>query len=254
MPEEPLYLVKIPLRAERLIAIAKRRGISLRSLDDGYLTHCLLTELWQSQAPAPFVLRGNGRTLDIWGYSRTAGSALIEHARAFGDPGILGAIDDLDTISSRPIPQFDHGRRVGFLLRVCPVARLANASNGQHAGAEVDVFLAKAFGAGANGPPSRDHVYREWLKERLGDTTVCGARVADVRIAAISRTRLVRRTQGTERQAKTLERPDVRFEGELTIEDGGVFVRFLARGVGRHKAFGFGAMMIVPPGTSYPNS
>jgi CRISPR system Cascade subunit CasE len=140
------------------------------------------------------------------------------------------------------------------LLRACPVARLVNAGNGHHGGAEVDVFLARSFSVGSNGTLSREDVYRDWLTGRLADTTVCGVHVVQVRIAALSRTRLVRRTQGAERQAKTLERPDVHFEGDLIVEDGNAFIRLLARGVGRHKAFGFGAMMVVPPGTSYPNT
>lgn len=254
MSEAPLHLLKIPLRADRLVAIARRRGIRLSSLDDGYLTHCLLTELWQSRAPAPFVVRGRGRILDVWGYSRSDSAALIEHTRAFGDPEIMGAIDNIDAISSRTIPQFAAGCRVGFLLRACPVARLVNASNGHHAGAEVDVFLAKSFDPGRNSPVSREDVYREWLKDKLSDTAICGIRVVQVRIAALSRTRLVRRTQGAERKAATLERPDVRFDGDMIVEDGNAFVQLLARGVGRHKAFGFGAMLVVPPGTAYPNT
>lgn len=254
MAEEPLHLMRVPLRAERLVALAKRRHISIRNLDDGYLAHCLLTELWQSHAPAPFVLRGGARSLDVWGYARSDAPTLVEHARAFGDPGIVQAIDDLNAISSRPMPIFERGRRVGFLLRACPVARLANVGNGHHAGAEVDVFLAKSLSAASNGSVTREHVYGQWLNERLADTGTCGARIDQVRIAALSRARLVRRTQGDDRRAKTLERPDVRFEGDLIVEDGETFLSFLARGVGRHKAFGFGAMMIVPPNTTYPTA
>lgn len=251
MAEETLHLVKVPLRADRLVAIAKRRQINVRSLDEGYLTHCLLAELWQANAPAPFVLRGSGRTLDAWGYSRLDAPALIGHARAFGDPAILDALDGIEAIASKAMPRFDKGRRVGYLARVCPVARLATARDGHRAGAEVDVFLSRCFSAGPSVSLSREAVYREWFVGRVGDTAVTGARVDHTRVAGIARVRLVRRTQGIERAARSLERPDVRLEGDLVIEDGDAFLRFLAHGVGRHRAFGFGALMIVPPGTTH---
>ncbi len=253
MPDTPLHLLKVPVRADRLAALARRRGISLRTLDDGYLAHCLLTELWQLAAPRPFVLRGHGRTLDVWGYSESDATALKDHARLFGDPATIEALGGVEEIASRTVPTVAPGRRVGFLLRACPIARLANSTNGNHHGAEVDVFLAKAFSAGSGGRPSREDAYRQWLIDHLNHAS-SGIRSVNVRVAAFARTRLVRRTQGVERRAMTLERPDVRFEGEVVVEDGDVFRNFLARGVGRHKAFGFGAVILVPPGTSHPTT
>lgn len=251
MPDETLHLIKVPLRADKLVAIAKRRDIRIRDLDDGYLTHCLLTELWQESAPSPFVVRGSGRTLDVWGYSVRHAAELVDHARAFGDPSTLAAFDELDGISSKPMPRFAKGRRVGFLVRVCPIARLAKATNGWRAGAEVDAFLSRCFAAGPDVVLSREAVYREWFAHRMRDATTTGVGVTRVSVAAISRVRLVRRTQGDTREAKSLERPDVRLEGDLVVEDGDAFMRFLSHGVGRHRAFGFGALIVVPPGTSH---
>lgn len=251
MSEQTLHLVKVPLRADRLASIAKRRQIRARDLDDGYLVHCLLTELWQANAPAPFVLRGSGRTLDVWGYTSAPAAELVEHARAFGDPTMLDALDGIETISSKVVPRFDKGRRIGFLARVCPVARLSKATNGHRAGAEVDVFLAKCFAAGPTTSLSREAVYRAWFIDRLNDVASTGVLVERVSVAAIARIRLVRRTQGNTRVANSIERPDVRIEGDLIIEDGGAFLRFLAHGVGRHRTFGFGALIVVPPGTSH---
>lgn len=250
MPET-LHLVKVPLRADRVAAVARRRGLPLRDLDDGYLSHCILRELWQDRAPTPFVLRGSGRVLDVWGYSRAGAAALIEHARAFGDPSLLAAIADLDAVASKAMPRFEGGRRIGFLLRACPVVRLAGASNGHRAGAEVDAFLARCFSSGTEVVVSRENVYCEWLMSRLGDQATSGATVEHVRIAGMSRERLIRRTQGEPRTASRLERPDVRFEGNLVVGDGDRFLACLARGVGRHRAFGFGALIVVPPGTSH---
>ncbi len=250
MPD-PLYLVKVPLRSDKLTAVAQRRGMPLRDLDDGYLCHCILRELWQERAPKPFVLRGQGRTMDVWGYSPADATALIDHARAFGDPSLLAAVGDIDQVASKPMPRLDAGRRIGFLLRACPIARLSSDTHGHRAGAEVDAFLARCFALGTEAVVAREDVYRDWLIAKLNQPDVTGVTLETVRVAAISRERLVRRTQGDKRQANRLERPDVRFEGDLVVVDGGRLNTWLAHGVGRHRAFGFGALILVPPGTAH---
>lgn len=251
---DDIHLVKVPLRADRLAAVARRRGIPLRDFDEGYLVHCVLRELWQDKAPAPFVLRGRGRWVDAWGYSGVDAKALREHARAFADPELIAALGELDDIATRPMPVFATGQRVGFLLRSCPVVRLAKARNGHRAGAEVDAFLAECFNAGDEVDVEREGVYRRWLIERLSDVNKTGVTVERISVAGLARTRLIRRTQGELRKAKPIERPDVRFEGDLRIEDGKAFRQLLARGIGRHRAFGFGALIVVAPGTSYPRN
>jgi CRISPR system Cascade subunit CasE len=251
MIRSQLHLIKVPLRMEKLTALAARRGIRARDLDEGYLAHCVVRELWQESAPAPFVLRGRARAVDLWGYSRVDANWLVTRAHEFGDPSILECLDGLDAIVSKEMPRFDAGRQVGFLTRVCPVARLARPTHGHKAGAEVDVFLARAFASGKAEGLSREEVYREWFSERMRDASVLGARITSLRVAGIARSRVVRRTQGESRHARALERPDVRIEGNLSIEDGDAFLRFLAHGVGRHRGFGFGAVLVVPPGHGY---
>jgi len=249
---EALHLVKVPLRAEKLAAIARQQSLPLRNLDDGYLCHRVLRKMWADEAPAPFVLRGQGRDLHVWGYSRVDAVALADRARVYGDPSLLGALGDLEMLVSKPMPTLEAGRRVGFLLRACPVVRLARGATGHHRpGAEVDAFLARCFHVDADTAVSREDVYREWLLARLNRSDTTGVSVDTIRVASFARERVVRRTQGETRVARTLERPDVRFEGTLTIVDGTRFTQWLAHGVGRHRAFGFGALILVPPGTQH---
>lgn len=250
MPDS-LHLVKVPLRPDKLVAIARGRSIPIRDLDDGYLCHCIMRELWQEKAPAPFVLRPNGRTLDVWGYSESDAGTLVEHARAFGDPSLLAAVKSLDAVASKEMPRFETGRRLGFLLRACPVVRLAQAKNGHGVGAEVDAFLARCFAAGKDVSVSREEAYRDWISAKVNQSESTGVKLDGVRVAAMARERLVRRTQGTGRKATHLMRPDIRFEGDLVVIDGARFYQWLAHGVGRHRAFGFGALILVPPGTAH---
>ena len=246
---ESIYLVKVPLLADKLVACAQGRGLPVREIDDGYLAHVVMRELWQQHAPAPFVLRGRGRVLQAWGYSRIDAAALVDHVAAFGDPSLIGVLGGLDTIASKPLPCFERGRRLGFVVRACPVVRLAGPRNGHRAGAEVDAFLAKCFAAGRGEPVAREDVYREWLERTMSRPAVTGVSVLRVGIAAMSRGRLLRRTHEQVRRARRLERPDVRFEGQMVVEDGEKLLGYLGHGVGRHRAFGFGALMLTPPGT-----
>lgn len=248
---DTVHLVKIPLRPEKLVALARLRGVNVRDLDEGYLCHCVLRELWQELAPAPFVLRSRGRTLDVWGYTAADGATLIDHARAYGDPALLAAISDVSLIASKTLPRFEPGRRVGFLLRACPVVRLTNGTTRDRPRAELDAFDARCRTLPTTTFVSREEVYREWLLTRLNQPEITGASAGPVRVAGFSLERMVRRTQGTTRRAHQLTRPDVRFEGDLVVVDGDRFTRWLAHGVGRHRAFGFGALILVPPGTQH---
>jgi CRISPR system Cascade subunit CasE len=208
-----------------------------------------MRELWQEKAPTPFVLRGCGRVQEAWGYSPVGAASLVEHATALGNPSLVGVLGDLDAIASKPMPSFKRGKRIGFVVRTCPVIRLAGPRNGHRAGAEVDAFLARCFTAGPRTPVSREDVYREWLTRTMSRPSVTGVSVVRAGVAAMSRGRLVRRTHERARETHRLERPDVRFEGEMVVEDGERLLGYLGHGVGRHRAFGFGALMLTPPGT-----
>lgn len=247
---EGLCLVRIPILAGQLARVARRKHVPLREMDEGYLCHCVMRDLWQERAPAPFLLRGRGRILEAWGYSECDATELVEYAREHPDQTALAAIADLAAVASKPIPLLPVGQQIGFLLRACPVVRLATARAGHKAGAEVDAFLARCFRLGPNVVVSREEVYREWLAERL-NTETSGVAVGAVRVDAVSRERLVRRTQADERVPNRIQRPDVRFSGVLTITDTNRFLEIIARGVGRHRAFGFGALILVPRGTSW---
>jgi len=252
MDDRALHLVKIPFRPDTLVRIARGRGFPLREFDDGYLVHTIMRELWQDSAPAPFELRGNGRRTDAWGYSDRDAIQLRDHAQDFGDPSLLDAIDHgLDAIVSKPMPAFQIGKRVGFQVRVCPVTRLANGRGGRR-GREVDSFLAHCWRGSLDVAVSREHVYRQWLAERLTEER-SGTMVARLSVDSYKRERLLRRTQpGAKgvRVARTIERPDVRMTGELIVRNSDRFRTTLRRGVGRHRAFGFGMMLLVPPSTA----
>ncbi|MCB9654806.1 MAG: type I-E CRISPR-associated protein Cas6/Cse3/CasE [Deltaproteobacteria bacterium] len=241
------YLLKIPLDAARLFALSRQARFSERGADEGYLIHSVLRELWQDLAPIPFVVRNNHRELDVWGYSGSSPDELQARVRAFGDPELVRVLVDVERIAGRAMPVLECGKRIGYQLRAMPVVRLSKALASHRAGAEIDAFLARSFSVGPGEQISREAVHREWLLNRFAGRPA-GVRIETVRVAAMARGRFVRRGQGQPRKACRIERPDVRFDGEAIVEDGAEFLRFLMRGVGRHRSFGFGAFLVVPPG------
>jgi hypothetical protein len=85
--------------------------------------------------------------------------------------------------------------------------------------------------------PSREDVYRDWLRERL----------APVALLAGDATRLFAHERSIVlRGGRKLEGPDVTLHGELTITDPAMFTKLIAHGVGRHTAYGYGMLLLRP--------
>ncbi len=245
MPERSLFMVSIDLDRERLFVFARQTGLPLTQVDTGYLLHAALRALFGRYAPQPFALTTTaGRDLRLLGYSDRSHGELRTHAEAFAEPLVFGCCN-WDRLASKPMPsRWDTGRVLGFEVRVCPIIRVAHDGPKQRQGAEVDVFLARCWAAGEGVPVSRESVYGEWL---TGQLARYGARVATMGLKRFQRERLARRDRREEPRWVRCERPDATMAGTLEITDGLAFPTVLARGVGRHRAFGYGMLLLRPP-------
>ncbi len=243
----PLYMLRLRLDQRRLIELAKRRGLPLRDVDLGYIVHCQLGELFGDPTPSPFAIVGRpGRDITVLAYSSRPKSALQEHADAFADPAVHAACS-FERLEEKRMPEmWPVGKRLGFEARICPVVRLGSDGDSHRKGAEVDAFLARCRAAGDGVRLEREAVYREWLKrevERNG-----AARLIAARLAAFQLERIVRRRADPARTARVFERPAALVRGQLEIADGMAFSALLRRGLGRHRAFGFGMLLLRPLG------
>lgn len=238
-----LRMVRMAFDAPRLFAIGRSRRLPPHRVDLGYLVHCVLTDLFGQETLRPFwVAESEGRTMNILAYTDQTEEALRERAQSFGDPASYAACR-WDRLALKPMPErWPVGRRLGFEIRVCPVVRLASEGPNNRAGAEVDSFLARCWEVGEREPVDREKVYVEWLSEHL--TRRGGARIDASKLERFQLTRLLRRTQGTERKALLFDRPDATLSGTIEVLDGEKFGAMLAKGIGRHKAFGFGMLRL----------
>ena len=76
--------------------------------------------------------------------------------------------------------------------------------------------------------------------------------VVDVHMGRYQRLDVLRRTQRAEpdgtRRGHVVAGPDVVLSGQLRIAQATAFAHLVARGVGRHRAFGFGMLLLRPAG------
>ncbi len=241
-----LHLVELPLALRDLHLWAGQRNLG-GSFDEGVALHHLLGETFGPAMLQPFrlMVAPRARNGTLYAYARQDADGLRTLARAVLTPA-QAAVVRLDHLRSlaRPEGTWAAGQRLGFDLRLRPVVRLASALVGttedgtavQFAkGAEVDAFLAAAL---RGTPAPREAVYRNWLAERLAPAATLDADAT--RLASFRRLRI-------QRGGQRLEGPEAILYGTLTVADPNAFAALLARGIGRHRTYGYGMLLLRPP-------
>ncbi len=222
----------------RLAAWATRFGLTAGGDDLGYALHTLLAAAFGEAAPKPFRHFGDARGLLAY----TAHDAdSLQLAAQTAAPDVHAALG-LERFATRSFPtDWAAGRRLGFELRVRPVLRT-------HEGRERDVFLAEIDKRGVpDAELSREAVYAEWMARELARGEA--AKVDRAQLDGFKLTASLRKGSAAagRRPAQRVAGPDALFSGELTVRDPTGFAALLARGVGRHRAFGFGMLLLRPP-------
>lgn len=238
-----LHLVQLRLDGRALERSRKLHGLPERSGDLGYLVHGQLAACFGALAPKPFRVRSRGSMVEVLGYSAGDKPELEHHLATFAEPIFADALVEL---ASKKMPEtWSLGQRLGFEVRACPIVRLAGRGpDGKKKGAEVDAFLQACWSQSEK--PERGAVYGEWLGRQMAPA----ASLASIQIKSFGLPRLHRKGAGTNgsRPGTTIARPDALMVGELEITDADAFAALVRRGVGRHRAFGFGLLLLRPPG------
>lgn len=253
MADRALHLVHVQLDLPRLMRRAHSRGQALEDLDTGYLLHAWLGETFGPDALRPFVvehgpgsLRNNeSADLRLLAWSDRGAERLRADAQVFASPDAHG-VCRWDELASKELPgEWASGRRLGFAVRVCPTVRTRTPPPGRREkkSYERDAFLAElpSLPEDRSGR-TREQVYRDWLRIRMERDGV--VRVSEVRLDGFRRRRLHRRTQGENRKGRSVDLPEAWMAGELEIADPARFTEWLRAGVGRHRAFGFGMVLL----------
>lgn len=244
---DALRMVRLEVDPRRLLSYGGG-GLPPGHDDLAFVAHRLLSSLFGERTVQPFrLLADEHRKLTVLGYTTTTTEALRTHAQEFGDP-LAHASVAWDVFATKEMPtQWEAGRRLGFEIRLCPVVRLASARTvdwkgeprSLPAGVEIDAFVHTRHLKGDT-QATREGVYHTWLQQRLGEA----AGLLEVSLRSFRRLRLVRRTHEPTRTSHLLERPDTLLTGTLSVGDPGAFQRLLAHGVGRHRTYGFGMVLL----------
>ena len=229
-----------------------QRWMGQRRLQDSdHAMHCLLTEgFGPDAAPKPFrlILPRGGSEGILYGYGQADAAALRERAALYADP-LQNRIIPAELLKSKAMPAaWQAGQRLGFEVRIRPVVRRRDFNADRPAKAkEWDAFQWEAKQYPPDEMPySREEVYRDWLKAELAGINkekleFGGAELESASLRSFQRTRAARKLR-----ARPSEGPDVVMQGNLVITDPARFAALLARGVGRHRAYGYGMLLLRP--------
>lgn len=254
---ELVHLVHAPIDMRAFSRWAGERGLLRRgSFDPDFALHVLLSAMFGKRVLQPFRLFWSERrpSAALYAYADVGQEALREIAATVAPPDCLASLSPTG-LRSKPMPSaFATGRRLGFDLRVRPVRRLRRDLDDNQTGRvvvqgrEIDAFRLAVLqqfpdgwrDRGAHAKQSgvnRESIYSAWLAERLTGA----ATLEECRLASFSRNRAVRG------DGRGPEGPDATFHGILTVGASETFARRLREGVGRHRAYGYGMLLLRPP-------
>ena len=257
-----LHLIRVPIDTHALVRWARERGWvrdrgRVLAFDEGRALHHLVDEVVGPGVLRPFRLLVPPRQTkgNLYAYSALAAESLRADAQIQALPEHLDVLS-LDDLKSKPMPSdWSVGQRLGFDLRARPVRRLRReleipSGRRKRKGAEVDAFQVEALHRHptdregmASENRTREAVYLDWLAERLSGVATLDFSAS--KLTRFRRTRVARGERGS-------EGPDATIHGTLTITDPATFATLLARGVGRHRAYGYGMLLLRSPNRPVP--
>lgn len=241
---DTLHMIQCTLDLKAFMAFAQEQGLDpgRDELDLGYLGHAWLKAAFGKLAPRPWRLlkprrQDRCRPCRILAYSDQPAEVLADHLARYAEPSVT-AVCPPEAVLGKALPrEWLTGRSYAFEVLCCPVGRKAGS------GREKDIFLIAADHSD-DGALKREDVYRRWFKSQV--EAVEGIEVKNVVVQGFRLSKVLRKTQGHPRKAQRRIRPQALFKGVLQARDGASLLGLLQRGIGRHRAFGFGMVLLSP--------
>ena len=218
-----------------------------RLQDPDHAMHCLLAECFGEAAPKPFRAifpRGSFGGV-LYGYGQADAGELREAANTYADP-LQAKIIPACSLDGKPmVSEWQRGKRIGFEVRIRPIIRRSTKADSRP-GKEWDAFQAEADNhPKGEMPRTREEVYRDWLSGQFAAKGGAGLEWAALQSFQLTRSFRLRDTRYS-------EGPDAVMRGTLKVADPDAFAELLARGVGRHRAYGYGMLLLRPAGRDEP--
>lgn len=242
-----LQLLRLQPDPTALAPWATRHRLLSPDGDYGYALHALLSAAFGDLAPKPFHYLGGRQGLLAY---TSADLGMLRMNASLAPPDVARALG-LDHLDARPFPNaWRAGQCLGFEARIRPVVRGKD-------GRERDAYLHAVEGtvdtgqiAGNGSIAQRTVIYKDWLEKQFGLDGA--AQIVEAHLDSFRLTRVLRKAGSSDngkRKTTNNAGPDVVFKGHLQVGDAPAFNRLLERGVGRHRAFGFGMLLLRPAGS-----
>jgi len=208
--------------------------------DTGYAWHGLLRNAFGSYAPKPFVDRTPLRSNLVLGYIDIAPEELRTEERM--EPLAARALGLQDMRANSMPVQWRAEQELSFEVRVRPVVRTrSHARTGRN-----DEMDAAVHASLQDSTVTREQAYYAWMTRELARNGA--ASLLAMKTMLYRRTRVLRRNQDENRNPVVIEGPELWVSGRLSVQSGPAFDALLRRGLGRHRAFGFGCLLVGRPG------
>lgn len=226
--EQQLQLMQARIDLPSLNTWMGERGLE----DTGHALHCLLTETLGATAPSHFRLmtRRHHDAATLYGYCRHDADELRRRHQAFASPAQDHAMPAAG-IQTKVMPtEWPEGTDIAFELRCRPLR--------QHHTKELDAYRwLKEKQPDAD--VSRVDAYVGWLEDQFERRGTAVLKHASLEQYQQSQT-------WTSPNHATPFLPETVMRGVITITDGKNFTKTVATGLGRHRAYGFGMLLIKP--------
>ena len=230
------------MRADINLPNMARWAAEERHSDPDRTAHCLLTESFGPEdAPRPFVIKAreeDGRPSGtLLAYTKLTAEELRELAERH-QRLVHSAVLNPEAIKTVRTPtQWEKGQTLEFDIRTKPTKRSSSRQDGGN-GREQDFFLA------SSAESSRSETYCYWLAATMNRQ---GALSADPEAMIVSQLSL-RRTR-RQNNSGWHTGPDVTIIGTAKVINPELMEQAIAKGLGRHKGYGYGMLLLKRPTT-----
>lgn len=237
---DQVTFIQVPLNLRELSVVSGRRGWgSVRGFDEGRALHHALGEIFGPKSLQPFRLMVTPHKMDavIYAYSTLSYDELRQNIQ-ISPPDIEGVFDCAGLRHKTLDTSFALDHRLGFDIRIRPIRRLKKDDKSNRGTREIDAYQHAAESYG-NEPDwhkenTRESVYLAWLAERFGSAAI------------LESANLVRFQRTIAARDRSIEGPDAVIQGVVRVKDEEAFASLISKGVGRHKAYGYGMILLRP--------
>ena len=232
-----LHLMKAKLNMVNLARYAAEQGHS----DPDRTAHCLMIESFgKCQTPRPFVIKTmlhNGVLHGtVLAYTPLAADELQKAAERHQKLAHAAVMDPTGIATTEVPEHWTKGQTLQFEVRVRPTKR-SSSRDMEHPNSERDIYLA----AGKN--TSRAEVYYKWISGMMQRQGALSAAPE-----SMTMTQFAMRDTQRQRSSKRTKGPDATIRGAAVVVDPERVKSALIDGMGRHKGYGYGMLLLRPIG------